>query len=203
MRDQLVPQRSGRFPVSTMSLTRGNAGSRAGLVSGQVLYIHETMSQKVRAPVVSQGFSLIELLVALVILSILTGLAAPSLAGVFRESRARGVAAQVAADIASARMLAVRSGRGASLDFTGPTSYQIREGRGAGAVTRKSVNLATDYGSAVELIRVSTGEAVVFDSRGMATSGAGKLAVHSTGAGHAVRSDTIRISPLGLVRRDR
>jgi prepilin-type N-terminal cleavage/methylation domain-containing protein len=151
---------------------------------------------------VSGGFSLIEILIVLVILSILAGVAVPSLNGVFRESRARGVTAQLAADISHARMLAVRSGRGASLQFTGPTSYEVREGVGVSAVTRKTVNLATDYGSAIELVRVSTGESLVFDSRGMATSGAGKLAVHSTGAGHAVRSDTIRLSPIGLVRRD-
>jgi type IV fimbrial biogenesis protein FimT len=161
------------------------------------------MSRQVRTHTASDGFSMVEILIVLVIMSILTGLAVPSLAGVLRESRARGVTAQLAADIAHARMLAVRSGRGASLHFTGSASYEVREGSGASAVTRKSVNLATDYGTGVELVRVSTGESLVFDSRGMATSGAGKLAVRSTGAGSAVRSDTIRISPIGLVRRDR
>jgi prepilin-type N-terminal cleavage/methylation domain-containing protein len=150
----------------------------------------------------SRGFSLIELVIVLGMLGILTSLAAPSFSGVLRESRTRGAAAKLAADIAHARMLAIRSGRGASLSFTGTASYRIQDGSGAGAVLRKNVNLAADYGSTVEVVRVSTGEALVFDSRGMALQGAGKLAVRSqaaAGSGH----DTIRVSPIGLVKRDR
>jgi prepilin-type N-terminal cleavage/methylation domain-containing protein len=151
----------------------------------------------------SSGFTLVEVAIALVVLGILTGLAAPSLSGVFRDSRSRGAAAQFASDVSHARMLAIRSGRGGSLSFTGAASYQVREGNGASAVTRKTVDLATDYGAAVEVVRVSAGESLVFDSRGMLVAGAGKLAIRSQRAGYGVPADTIRISPIGLVRRDR
>jgi type IV fimbrial biogenesis protein FimT len=148
------------------------------------------------------GYSLIEVIVALVILAIVASTAVPSFAASLSLGRGRSAAAQLTSDIAFTRTLAIRSGRGATLAFTGTSGYAILEGSGAGAVARKFVDLSVDH-PGLQIVRVTAGTNVVFDSRGMATAGSGKLAVRPAGVAAGQPADTIRISPVGMVRRDR
>jgi len=147
------------------------------------------------------GYSLIEVIVALVILAIVASTAIPSFAATLGMVRGRSAAAQVTSDVAYTRMLAIRSGQGASLVFTGAASYAILEGSGGGAVARKFVDLSVDH-PGLQVVRVTAGTSVVFDSRGMAVAGSGKLAIRPASASAGEPADTIRISPVGMVRRD-
>jgi type IV fimbrial biogenesis protein FimT len=147
------------------------------------------------------GYSLVEVVVAMVLLALMASMAVPSFAGTLGLSRGRSAAAQVSSDIAFTRMLAIRSGQGASIVFSGTAGYTILEGSGAGAVARKFVDLSVDH-PGLQVVQVSTGQSVVFDSRGMAVAGSGKLAIRRPGSVAGEPADTIRISPVGLVRRD-
>jgi Tfp pilus assembly protein FimT len=161
----------------------------------------ETMRDRVEGKLRSTvGFTLTEVATVLVLVGIMTAVAAPSFSNAIRDSRARGATAQLAADLANARMLAIRSGRGASVTFSGTSGYSVSEGSGQSTVVRKAADLSTDFGHTVEIVRITGAQTVTFDSRGMATSGAGKLVVRFSASGGTLQADTIRLSPIGLVR---
>lgn len=118
------------------------------------------------------GFTLVELLTTVVIIGILSAMAAPKLGAVVRGGKLRGTVDQVSADISYARILAVRSGRTASLcfDSTDRRVYQIVTGTCAAVTaTRKRQDLRAD--AAGVSVSVTQGTAtltgITFNSRGM------------------------------------
>lgn len=147
------------------------------------------------------GYSLIELLTVLVIVGIATQLAVPSVSGMLRTWRSKQAASQVTADLAYARMLAIRSGAGASVVFLGSDEYRVEEGVAPATVTaRKTVDLQDEFGPVV-VQRPAGVDVIVFNPRGMATSGAGVFVVQSSSSG-TMRQDTLWVSVLGMVRRE-
>lgn len=150
-----------------------------------------------------QGFTLIEILVSLVILAILSQIAVPSLSGVLAESRIRHASSQLAADLGYARMLAVRSGRGATVVFDDATTYRIKEGIGASSVVRKTTRLAVDF-QRVTLLRPAGVDSVVFNPRGLVSTavpiGTGVFRLQTTRKG-ALTSDSLKLRLLGNVQR--
>lgn len=70
----------------------------------------------------NQGFTLIELMVAVSVLAVLLALAAPSFADFFDKSRVRGAADSIVTLIATARGDAVKRGRNVTLSMRGNAS---------------------------------------------------------------------------------
>lgn len=111
------------------------------------------------------GFTLVEVVFVLVLLGILVMLSAPSLAGWVQRSRVDGAASQVAADLAYARMLAVRSGAGAAVSFDADgQTYTIQATNGAA----RQVRLGTEYPRVrlAPIAPLSLPLTLEFDSRG-------------------------------------
>jgi prepilin-type N-terminal cleavage/methylation domain-containing protein len=148
------------------------------------------------------GYTLLELIAALVVLGILTSIAAPKLGGVVRGSKLQGVADQINADLAYARILAVRSGRSASLCFNAADRrvYQVVTGTCAAVTaTRKRQDLRS--GSAGVSVSVAQGSTALteisFNSRGMLT-GAGTVKLTAAQQG---KTAVVELSPLGKTTR--
>ena len=120
----------------------------------------------------SPGFTLVELTLVIVLVGILVALAAPNLAGYVRRTRVDGALNELTGDIAYTRMLAVRSGRPATLTVeAGGTAYKIESTHQETATTAaarvaKRVNLGTDY-RGVSLTPATT--VLTFNSRGLLT----------------------------------
>lgn len=110
------------------------------------------------------GFTLIEMLTVLVIFGIMVSMAAPSLSGFVTRNKTHAALDRVAADLAFARMEAVRSGRSVSVTFAAPASYTIAlVGTAEGS---RTTNLATDY-PGLQLV----GPSMTFNSRGLLSNG--------------------------------
>ena len=120
----------------------------------------------------SPGFTLVELTLAIVLVGILVALAAPNLAGYIRRTKLDGALNELTGDIAYTRMLAVRSGRPATLTVgAGGTAYKVESTHQETATTTatrvaKRISLASDY-RGVTLTPATT--VLTFNSRGLLT----------------------------------
>jgi type II secretion system protein H len=120
------------------------------------------------------GYTLVELLVALVVLSILTGMAAPRMTGLLTRNRLDQAANQLVGDVAYARMVAVRAGQRVSVEFS-DAGYRIA--RADVAEATKVVNLAREHPGMRLEVREGQNPGVpgtlTFDSRGVLRQGEG------------------------------
>ncbi len=97
----------------------------------------------------SDGFTLVELLIAVVILSILVGIGAPSLSRMLPKQRLNGAAKKVAWDLRAARMLAIKQKHKVKVTFVNAFDYEIWNDRDndntedSGEVTVKTIR--NDY----------------------------------------------------------
>ncbi len=127
------------------------------------------LSLRQRARVVA-GFTILETVVVLAVFGILVIIAAPNLGGYIRSTKVDQALNELTGDIAYTRMLAVRSGRAATLSVqAGGTAYKIEtthQATGTTTTTRvaKQVNLANDY-RGVSLAPAAT--VLTFNSRGL------------------------------------
>lgn len=141
------------------------------------------------------GFTLLELLATLVVLSVIVSLAAPSMKGVTTRARTRAAIDQLTADVSLARMYAVRDGRRTAVSITSATKYiVVRSPTGAGD-TIKTVDLARD---AVGVRLSPTTGQLAFDSRGLLQTGS----VSKVKATRDSKSDSVTISSVGRTYRD-
>lgn len=145
------------------------------------------------------GFTLVELLTVLTLLLLLVSIAAPSFRELAAKVRARGALDQVAADVAYARMLAVREGVHATLRFT-------RESSGCSSQSYSLVVMTTPSRTAKRTVLdpgpgacldLGTVDSISFNSRGLpATVNNRKVFVRRAGT-----ADSLTISVLGRVFR--
>lgn len=143
------------------------------------------------------GVSLPELLTVLTLLGILAGIATPSLAGVLDAHRVRSTLARLAADLAYARMHAVRSGRPTELLLVWDAGgrcvqrYQLRELGGAPRVLREvSVGDLLPRGC---LHGNNAGQPLRFDARGLPS----RVIARTLAARSGAAADSLVISQLG------
>lgn len=141
------------------------------------------------------GFTLLEILTALVVLGVIVSLAAPSMQGVTSGTRVRGALDQFTADVALARMYAVRDGQRTVLTIRSGSEYVVvRDPEGA-ADTLKKVRLEQDFGGV--RLEPSSGE-LQFDSRGLLLTGS----LSTVAATHRSRSYSMTISSVGRTYRE-
>ena len=143
----------------------------------------------------TEGFSLVEMLTVLVLVGIVSGLAAPSLSGYVQRHKARRALDQIAADVALARISAVRSGQRSFLTFSGASRYRV-EVVAQGETAVREVGLETDYAGVVVIPPAGRLE---FNSRGLLVSDLGDgyivVAVGET-------RDSLMLTPAGRLYRD-
>ena len=141
------------------------------------------------------GFTLLELLTTLVVMAVLVSLAAPSMKGVASGARTRGAIDQLTADLALARMYAVRDGRRTTVAITSATRYALVRSPFGAQDTIKRVDLARD--AAGVRLSPATGT-LAFDSRGLLQTGS----LTQVKAMHSSRADSVTISSVGRTYRD-
>jgi prepilin-type N-terminal cleavage/methylation domain-containing protein len=124
----------------------------------------------------SAGFTLVEMVFVIVLISILAGLAVPRMTGVVNWSRLDQTANQLSADVVYARTVAIGAADRVTVEFAAG-GYVIRRANQAAAV--KTVNFARDH-AGVELSLIgpsgASGEVLgtlVYDSRGVLREGDG------------------------------
>jgi len=153
------------------------------------------------------GLTLVELLIALAVLAILAGAAAPPFLALIDRLRLRGVTAAVHADLALARMEAVRRNAVVSVSFrsdpaTGDWCYAFSDRGPCDCLAARDCELQgipgrRAAGAARHRVRLSTnfrdGTAAFYPARGTATAGTVRL---QAGPGHT----QIRLSVLGRLR---
>jgi prepilin-type N-terminal cleavage/methylation domain-containing protein len=88
-----------------------------------------------RVPAVPQGFTLVELMVSLLVLTLLTALATPSFVDFFERNRVRGAAEAVASLINNARAEAVKNDLDVNVAMTGTGSAWCLGGNAAAAAS--------------------------------------------------------------------
>lgn len=153
------------------------------------------LARRARRRPADAGFTLIEILVVLTLVSILASSAGPAFGTYVGRLKTRNALNHIATDLAFARMAAVRSGNTATVRFVRSSVYQISV-TGAAANPVRSVSLGKEYAGIVVEAPVAS---LTFNSRGLLTSGLGR--------GHiVVRMGTLRdslaITPAGRVYRD-
>ena len=110
------------------------------------------------------GFTLIDVLVAIMIIAILATVSVPNLNGLLQGYRLNGAARLVWLDVQRARMAAIKESRTIRVEFT-PTAYTaVRVGTGEVVFRRE---LAGEYARITVAV---TGDSVAFDSAGMGPS---------------------------------
>jgi prepilin-type N-terminal cleavage/methylation domain-containing protein len=145
----------------------------------------------------TDGFSLVEILTALVLVALVSSMAVPSMRSYVDRTNTRRALDQLVADISYARLLAVQQGKRTAVVIDDDGSYVINVSDNAGGwVTLKAVELNDEYeGVAVE----GDLAALEFSSRGLLMT---ELA--SDGFIKIVRNgvrDSVFVSPAGRVYR--
>ena len=145
------------------------------------------------------GFTLIELIAVLILLGIGAAMAAPRVNRMAMGTKTEGAASRLSADLAYARILAVRWGRPASVRFsTTGSEYTVTVDTAGSAsanyVHVKTVDIAREYAG----VRLGSPAArVSFNSRGMVAYGDGTFT--ATGGSDA---DTLHLYPTGRTYRE-
>ncbi|MQA89888.1 MAG: prepilin-type N-terminal cleavage/methylation domain-containing protein [Gemmatimonas sp.] len=120
------------------------------------------------APSSSEGFTLVELIIALLIAGILAALAIPRMQGTVQEIRARSTLNQLSSELYWARMLAVEGGATVRLVLhsDGDCVRSVSTFRDEPDGGRRELTRAT-VGSVGPCLRHNGDSSLVFDGRGM------------------------------------
>jgi prepilin-type N-terminal cleavage/methylation domain-containing protein len=141
-----------------------------------------------------EGFSLAEILIVLVIMSLLAAIALPKIQGMVQVSSIQGALNGVATDLTVARMRAIRTARRVTTTISNDgKSYTIVVDPSGTPTTYKTVTLTTNYPG---LDLAPHGATISFDSRGMTSGTTSTLT-----ASRAGRSSTLTISGVGRIYR--
>ncbi|HEX2187858.1 MAG TPA: GspH/FimT family pseudopilin [Longimicrobiaceae bacterium] len=144
------------------------------------------------------GFTLVELMAVLILIGIGVSMAAPRVTSMASRNKAEGAISRLGADMAYARILAVRWGRPTSLRFSASgTEYTVTVDTAGTASPNfrvvKRVSIDRDFAG----ISLSPPAAQVsFTPRGMVTAGEGTFT-----AGHGAVADSLLLFPTGRTYR--
>src|SRR4029434_9446040 len=138
------------------------------------------------------GFTLTELLIALMIMGIMTAIAVPRFSGLIKNYTFTNAARLVWLDLHRAKMMAIKQGRTMRIDFTA-TSYNIVRVDTAAVVLSR--NISVDYPS-ITFNTTATTPSVSFGSAGTANGGTVVIQQGPTGSKHFTIALTGRIGPI-------
>jgi prepilin-type N-terminal cleavage/methylation domain-containing protein len=138
---------------------------------------------------VAHGFTLLELLIVLSVVSVLLGYAGAGLRRAADRHAVRGASSEVARSLAQARQLAISRRGGVSVTFDTAAGV-VRVVAGGSSFARR--DLRRTFGVSLRTTR----DSIAFDGRGLGRGAANMTAVISRGEA----SDTLRVSRLGRVR---
>lgn len=161
-------------------------------------------SSKLAVPVRTRrdaGFTLLETLTVMVVIAVLTSLAAPALSGQIARMRTQAVLNGLTNDIYYARMIAVRTGARAEVRFTWNsqkscvTSYEIVELTSLERTVKTVVISAEGRGVCLKMNNEKN--QLIFNSRGVPTT----VAARSFYAERGVVRDSMRLAQAGRLYR--
>jgi prepilin-type N-terminal cleavage/methylation domain-containing protein len=174
--------------------------------------VESTMAQDLRddraskdeRPGSPRGFTLTELMVAVVIAGLLLGLSMPAFMRYSRSQKERGAREQLVQDLRMARQMAVTTHAQVIVAFpstTNATSYTILDDSNGNRVketTERESTKGLPPGTRIDVLQLTPADSVIFDPSGMLAPGTsgGRLVVHASD-----RPDTLNIGPTGLVYR--
>ena len=147
------------------------------------------------------GFTVIETMIALVIVACMSVIAFPKLRNAMVKANVRGARNQLANMLTAARTVAEQSNRSTALRFNGNvawvTAWPRRTVGGSGSLDTVGtvVNLSTVYGTTVA---VSSGDSLGYSPRGLTSLGGTDLKITVTRSGY---TDSVRVDKLGRVRK--
>jgi len=146
------------------------------------------------------GRTLMEMMVVVIIIGLLLASAGPRMYNYVSAMRAGSAASQLAADIAYARMMAVREGHTAVLTLTDATTYTITVENTDGTLFRtlRTERLANSFPGTTLAGDGGVGR-VAFDSRGILKSATSTTGITVT---RGDRSQRLAITLTGRVTRD-
>lgn len=142
------------------------------------------------------GFTMIELLTVMVIISIVASLAVPSLNAYMDQTRTQSAMNRIVADVSYARLLATQQGRRTAIRFSTDGTYTLDTLTTSGTwSTARTVVPDEDLNGVV----LSGGaSALEFSSRGLITNHSGEVFLKVT---RNEARDSVFISPAGRVYR--
>lgn len=159
-------------------------------------HLHRT-----QRPLRNRGSTLLEMLTVLVVIGVLTSLAAPSLAGQIARMKTHAVLNALAGNVSYARMSAVRAGHSAEVRFTWNadkscvTSYDIVELTSPERIIKKVAVSAETRGVCLGMNNANN--RLIFNSRGVPRT----VAARSFYAARGVARDSMRLSQAGRLLR--
>lgn len=145
------------------------------------------------------GYSLIELITALVIVAVVMALATPSMSRMVTTYRTENAIEQIRNDLALTRMTAIRNGRSASLRVTSATGYSVTldTSTTSTALAAQKLISQVNLGSKDYLVTLSPATTTItFNSRGLVSAGDGTLKVSRGGV-----TDSLTITAVGRIYR--
>ncbi len=109
------------------------------------------------------GFSIVELIIVILIISVLIGIAVPNFVSWIPKQRVKDAAQDLYSNLQKAKLTAIKSNQDCTVTFsTGPDKYQI-------SIVNVTVQLA-DYGSGVKYSATPAPAVITFNTRGFADS---------------------------------
>ena len=139
-----------------------------------------------------RGFTLVELLIALMIMGIIAAIAVPRFSGLMKIYKLTNAAMVVWLDLHRAKMMAIKQGKSMRVDFTA-TSYNIVHVDTAAVVLSR--NLSVDYPS-ITFNTTATTPSVSFGSTGTANGGTVVIQQGLTSSKHFTIALTGRIGQI-------
>lgn len=135
---------------------------------------------------------MIELMIAIVLMGIITAIAAPKLGSIRDQASVRSATQQIGAYVASARASAIRRGMRANFKTQADTMWIEIQQPGAPELIAPPIPLAATF----NITMTSTTDSIVFDARGFAIYPAqtSKFVVSKASA-----SDSICVTRLGMI----
>ena len=140
------------------------------------------------------GFTLVEVMIAVVVMGMLMAIGAPKLASIRDEAAVRSATQQIGAYVATARAAAIRRGLRANFKTRADTMWVEIQQPGAPEGIVPRIPLSDTFNVTVE----SSGDSITFDARGFAV---GLDATQMFVVTRASARDSICVTRLGMVSK--
>lgn len=141
-----------------------------------------------------RGFTLVEMLIAVLVMGIVTAIGAPKLGAIRDNASVQSAAQQVGAYVATTRAAAIRRGLRANFKTNADSMWIEIQQPGGPELIAPRIPLKETF----NVTMTSTTDSIVFDARGFAINLAGTQKYIVT---RSSKSDSICVTRLGMVSR--